>query len=188
MVTIKIIALLIRGLWALAEGVRLLVREPPRQRKDYDKHSANIWDLANGLELIGIVFGFVGIGRIQTSSNLIAYFGLGALICGIAIRWSAILTLGKYFTGKVSIQPDHQLIRKGLYKYVRHPSYTGLLLAHAGLGLSLSNWISLAFSVVPFLIAAWYRMRVEEAALQDTFGVAYIDYSKRSKRLIPKLY
>ena len=188
MVIIGIIAIIIRGLWALGEGVRFLVREPPRQRKDYDKHSVHLWDLANGLELIGIVFGFVGIGRIQTSTNLIAWFGLGALICGIAIRWSAIHTLGKYFTGRVSIQPDHQLIRGGLYKYVRHPSYSGLLLAHAGLGLSLSNWFSLGFSVVPFLIAAGYRMRVEEAALQDTFGVAYLDYSKRVKRLVPKLY
>jgi len=71
---------------------------------------------------------------------------------------------------------------------VRHPSYTGALLAHLGLGLSFANWFSLAFSVIPFVIAAWYRMRVEDAALQTAFGAEYLDYSKRAKRLIPKLY
>jgi protein-S-isoprenylcysteine O-methyltransferase Ste14 len=187
MTVTAIVATLIRLIWALFEWLRLQ-REPQRGTTEHDKHSARVWDVAIGLEVIGMVLGLVGVGRIQTSTNLIGYFGLVALVGGIAIRWSAIYTLGKYFTGKVRIQSDHQLVRVGLYKYVRHPAYSGSLLAHLGLGLSFGNWFTLGFSVIPFVVAVWYRMRVEDAALQKAFGVAYLDYSKQAKRLIPKLY
>jgi protein-S-isoprenylcysteine O-methyltransferase Ste14 len=196
MTTVVIAAIIIRIIWAMLEtrviwasfeGVRLR-QQPQPQTNDYDKCSIRLWDLANILEPIGIVFWWFGIGRMPTTSALIGYLGLVLLISGIAIRQSARHTLGKFFTGRVSIQSDHQLIRTGLYKYVRHPSYSGALLAHLGLGLSFQNWFSLAFSVAPFAIAAWYRMRVEDEALQQAFGVAYRDYSKQAKRLIPKLY
>ncbi len=187
MTVTAILATVIRLIWGLFEWLRL-VREPRLGKNLHDKHSARLWDVATVLEVGGIVLGFVGVGRLQTSSNLIGYFGLGALILGIAIRWWAILTLGKFFTGKVTIQSDHQLVRTGVYKYVRHPAYTGALLAHLGLGLSFVNWFTLGLSVIPFVIAVWYRMRVEDEALQKAFGVAYLDYSKQAKRLIPKLY
>jgi len=187
MTVTAIAATCIRVIWALFEWLRLL-GEPQLGSTPFDKHSARLWDVAIGLEVIGMLFGLAGVGRIQTSTNLIGYFGLGVMIVGIAIRWAAILTLGKFFTGKVTIQSDHQLVRGGLYRYVRHPAYSGSLLAHLGLGLSFTNWFSLGFSVIPFAIAVWYRMRVEDKALRAAFGVAYVDYSKQAKRLIPKLY
>jgi len=110
------------------------------------------------------------------------------LLLGLALRWTAVYTLGKYFTGIVVIKSDHQLVRRGLYNHLRHPAYTGALLAHLGLGLSFSNWISLVLSSVPFLVAAFYRMRVEERALADAFGAEYVAYCQDSKRLIPWLY
>ncbi|MCA1638381.1 MAG: isoprenylcysteine carboxylmethyltransferase family protein, partial [Acidobacteria bacterium] len=67
-------------------------------------------------------------------------FGLLSLLAGIIIRWTAIYSLGKYFTVTVLIKTDHRLIRSGLYKHLRHPAYAGTLLAHLGLGLSFSNW------------------------------------------------
>ena len=104
------------------------------------------------------------------------------------IQFWSIYTLGKYFIGAVLIKNDHRLIRSGLYKHLRHPAYTGGLLAHLGLGLSFSNWISLGLSLIPFSVAALYRMHVEEQALKEAFGEAYISYSRGTKRLIPKLY
>jgi len=64
----------------------------------------------------------------------------------------------------------------------------GALLAHLGLGLSFSNWFALGFSTIPYFLAAAYRMRVEEQALREAFGVEYLEYSKTVKRPIPKLY
>jgi protein-S-isoprenylcysteine O-methyltransferase Ste14 len=184
---IPILAVIICCFWLSLE---LLFRRRCRIKpaKDWDRHSAKVWDAAHLLEPIGLILGFIGIGQIITASNLIRPIGLALLITGIIIRLSAIRTLGKYFTGTVLIHDDHQLIRSGLYKHIRHPAYTGVLVAHLGLGLSFSNWFSLALSSVPYLVAAFYRMHVEDQALHDAFGQHYLQYSATTKRLIPKLY
>lgn len=184
---IPLLATLIRGAWVIIE-VPYLRRFKVKPRKDWDKRSAQIWDFANAIELIGMILGFTGFGKFHTGSNLIAPIGLSLLVTGLAIRWTAIYTLGKYFTGTVVIKEDHLLIRTGLYKHLRHPAYTGALIAHLGLGLSFSNWFSLALSVVPYLVAVMYRIHVEEQALREAFGEEYGDYSRATKRLIPKLY
>jgi protein-S-isoprenylcysteine O-methyltransferase Ste14 len=135
-----------------------------------------------------MILGFAGIGRIHTSGNFIGISGITLLLAGIAFRWAAIYNLGEYFTGTVLIKGGHRLVRTGLYKRLRHPAYTGALVAHLGLGLSFSNWFSLALSVVPYFAAAMYRIRVEEQALIEAFGEEYITYARNTKRLIPKVY
>jgi protein-S-isoprenylcysteine O-methyltransferase Ste14 len=184
---IPILATLLRAVWIIIE-VPYLSRFKVKPRRDWDKRSALIWDLANAIEPIGMLLGFIQLGRIHTGRSLIAPMGLSLLIAGIAIRWTAIYTLGKYFTGTVLIKDDHHLIQTGVYKHLRHPAYTGAMIAHLGLGLSFSNWFSLALGVVPFLVAVMYRIHVEEQALREAFGEEYRDYSKGTKRLIPKLY
>ena len=174
-------------MWVLLE-YPFLRRYRIKPARDWDKHSAKLWDAANLIEPVGMILGFTSIGRIQTGTTLIGTLGLTLLISGIAIRWLAIRTLGKYFTLTVVIKNDHKLIKAGLYKHLRHPAYTGALLAHLGLGLSFSNWFSLALSTIPYFLAALYRMRVEEQAMAEAFGSEYIDYSRTAKRLIPKLY
>jgi protein-S-isoprenylcysteine O-methyltransferase Ste14 len=165
-----------------------LLRYRVKPARDWDKHSAKLWDIANLIEPVGMVLGFTNIGRIQTGRYVIGSLGLLFLVAGITIRWTAVYTLGKYFTGTVLIKTDHRLIRTGLYKHVRHPAYAGALLAHLGIGLSFSNWFTLGFSSIPYFVAALYRMRVEEDALADAFGSEYLNYAKTAKRLIPRLY
>ena len=184
---IPITAFIIRLVW-LAFEFSFSRRSRITPAKDWDKNSARLWDFANLLEPTGLVLGFIGIGQIAVGSNLIRPIGLTFLIAGIVIRFSAINTLGQFFTSTVVIKDDHQLIRSGLYKNIRHPAYTGSLLAHLGLGLSFSNWLSLGFSTVPFVIAALYRIHVEERALHAAFGKQYLQYSSTTKRLIPGLY
>src|SRR5438128_10591684 len=185
--TIPILATVIRLLWILFE-YPYLRRHRIKPAKDWDRHSAKLWDVANLIEPIGMLLGFTGIGRIQTATNIIGLFGLTLLVAGIIIRATAVWTLGKYFTSTVLIKNDHRLIRTGLYRHLRHPAYAGALLAHLGLGLSFSNWFSLGFSSIPYFVAALYRMRVDERALEEAFGSEYLDYSKMTKRLLPRLY
>jgi protein-S-isoprenylcysteine O-methyltransferase Ste14 len=126
---IQLLATLIRAVWVSIE-VPYVRRFMVRPRKDWDKHSALLWDIANALEPIGMILGFTNVGRISTGSSLLASLGPSLLVAGIAVRWTAIHTLGKYFTSTVVIKNDHRLIRAGLYKYLRHPAYTGALVAH----------------------------------------------------------
>ena len=111
-----------------------------------------------------------------------------AMLVALAIRWTAIFTLGKSFSSNVAIQDSQQITRAGLYRFVRHPSYLGLLLVFLAIGLHSRNWISLGVVIVPTTAALLYRIHVEEAALAKAFGEVYVAYSKATKRLVPGVY
>jgi len=110
------------------------------------------------------------------------------LIAGLAIRWTAILSLGKAFSANVAILESQTVYRSGLYRLVRHPSYTGLLLAFVAVALHERNWLAAAIVLVPTTAALHYRIHIEEAALHTAFGAQYEAYSKTTKRLIPGIY
>jgi protein-S-isoprenylcysteine O-methyltransferase Ste14 len=110
------------------------------------------------------------------------------LLAGIGIRATAILSLGKAFSSNVAIRSNQKIYRGGLYRYLRHPAYTGSLLAFLGLGIELRNWIGFCVLVVPITAAFLYRIHVEEIALNEAFGAEYAAYSQQTKRLIPGIY
>lgn len=114
--------------------------------------------------------------------------GAALFVAGLAFRWYAIFYLGRFFTVNVAIASDHRLIDGGPYRYVRHPSYSGALVAFLGLGLCLGNWLSIAVVAVPIYLVFLWRMRVEEAALLQGLGDQYRAYMDRTKRLIPCVY
>jgi|ERR1039458_2264062 protein-S-isoprenylcysteine O-methyltransferase Ste14 len=114
--------------------------------------------------------------------------GLVLLILGVAIRLTAILTLGTTFSTNVAIHPAQTLRTTGLYKWVRHPSYTGMLVIFTAIGLHERNWISLAVVLILPTAALLYRIHVEEMALTEAFGNQYPEYCKTTKRLIPGVY
>lgn len=107
------------------------------------------------------------------------------IVGGSALRLSAIHTLGASFATEVSVRPSQQLVLTGVYRYVRHPSETGLLLVTLGAGVLagsvgvLAIWCGL---LVP-LVAA--RIRLEEGCLHAAFGRRYDRYAHRVRRLIP---
>ena len=114
--------------------------------------------------------------------------GAAIFLVGLALRWYAIVYLGRFFTVNVAIASDHRLIDSGPYRFIRHPSYTGALMAFLGLGLTLGNWVSLALLLAPTLMVFQRRMDVEEGALLQAFGPRYQDYMRRNKRLLPGIY
>lgn len=114
--------------------------------------------------------------------------GLILFVFGLIIRWVAIIQLGRFFTVNVAIAKDHQLVTRGLYGYVRHPSYSGTLLTFFGFALCLVNWLSFAVIFVPVTIAFCWRMKVEEVALTEAFGDRYRNYTSSTARIVPRLY
>ena len=114
--------------------------------------------------------------------------GIIIYIAGFLIRWTAVYQLGKMFTVDVAIANEHILKTNGLYKVVRHPSYLGLILIIAGLGLCLNSWLSFIIMFVPTFIAISYRITVEEKALTEEFGDQYTHYKGNVKKLIPGIF
>jgi len=110
------------------------------------------------------------------------------LVLGLAIRWAAILSLGKSFSANVAIQLSQTVYRSGLYRWVRHPSYLGMLVIFLAIGIHSRNWIGLFVVLIPTTLALLYRIHVEEIALNQAFGEAYSAYSKTTRRLLPFLY
>ena len=113
---------------------------------------------------------------------------LAILIAGFLLRLSAILSLGRAFSVNVAIRSEQRVRKTGLYRWMRHPSYTGMLLMFLAVGLVERDWISLAIMLVIPTGALLYRIHVEEIALREHFGVEYIGYSEKTKRLIPGVY
>jgi len=114
--------------------------------------------------------------------------GIVMVIAGIAIRWTAILSLGKAFSPNVAIRSNQTIYRNGLYHFVRHPAYSGSLLSFLGLGIHEGNWIAGIAVIAPITAAFLYRIHVEEVALNEAFGAQYASYSQQTKRLIPGIY
>jgi protein-S-isoprenylcysteine O-methyltransferase Ste14 len=107
---------------------------------------------------------------------------------GLILRWWAIITLGRFFTVDVTIEQDHELVERGPFRLVRHPSYTGVLLAFFGWTLTLRNWAAILVVLVPIFAAFVHRMNVEEEALTGALGPKYVAYMSRTKRLLPGIY
>lgn len=114
-----------------------------------------------------------------------AWLCLIFLWCGIATRFWSFRTLGRYFTFTVQTSTDQPVVTEGPYRFVRHPGYTGILLAVIGLGFLFGNWVSVASILVAVTAGLVYRIRVEERALLQTLGARYRDFAATRKRLVP---
>jgi protein-S-isoprenylcysteine O-methyltransferase Ste14 len=114
--------------------------------------------------------------------------GVALVIAGAAFRIWSILTLGRLFTFVVTVQRDHQLVDRGPYRILRHPSYTGGLIGLAGAGIALDNWLSVAALLLIPLVGVLVRIPVEEARLVQGLGHRYREYASKTWRLVPHLW
>jgi protein-S-isoprenylcysteine O-methyltransferase Ste14 len=85
----------------------------------------------------------------------------------------------------VQVEPGQEVVERGAYRWVRHPSYTAAMLLFIGIGLALGNWTSLAVTTVLPALGYANRVRAEERALVDTVGPPYVAYMARTRRFIP---
>lgn len=117
-------------------------------------------------------------------------FAGGAVIgwLGLLLRWWSFASLGQYFTVVVKTSADQPVVERGPYRVLRHPGYTGLLLAMAGGGVMFGNWVSAVGAVGVVLIALIYRLRIEERALSAALGERYREFAAGRARLIPYVW
>jgi protein-S-isoprenylcysteine O-methyltransferase len=133
---------------------------------------------------IALSFGYGGVGQLP---GWVFYLGIFLMLLGIVVRQWAIAVLGRFFSLNVRIVEDHQVVDKGPYRWVRHPSYTGVLITFIGLSLAVQSLGALLVLLAVFTVSFGYRMRVEEKTLLSELGDNYASYMKKAKRIIPYL-
>jgi protein-S-isoprenylcysteine O-methyltransferase Ste14 len=112
--------------------------------------------------------------------------GLALTAIGIAIAIWARLSLGSNWSGMVTLKTDHVLVRKGLYRWIRHPIYTGILLGMVGSAIvrgHLRCWLGVALVLAAF----YFKARREERFLREEFGAGFEEHSRQTGMFLPKL-
>lgn len=120
--------------------------------------------------------------------SLWVVLGAVALASGTFLRVWAIRVLGTAFTGMVRTEADQPLLRAGPYRWLRHPSYSGMLLAFLGQAAMFQSWAGLGLTVGAMIPVYLYRIRKEETALSRHFGERYVAYRAESWALVPFLF
>jgi protein-S-isoprenylcysteine O-methyltransferase Ste14 len=120
----------------------------------------------------------------------VLWVAVGLIIAwaGMLLRLWAVLTLGRLFTTTVVVRAEQTVVTGGPYRFVRHPSYLGVLILLCGLGLALGDLAGAVATVVLPTMGLLWRIKVEEAALRSELGDRYIEYCKGHARLIPGIW
>jgi protein-S-isoprenylcysteine O-methyltransferase Ste14 len=174
--------------WALLE-VSLRVREGAqgKGRRARDRGTRVLIAISLGAAIGAALAASVAASSLWMPGAL-RVAGIGVMWLGLGLRVWSVVTLGGAFRTTVEVDPGQAVVVGGPYKWIRHPSYAGLLLILAGFGLALGNWLSLAACLVIPLPALLRRIHVEEAELNRVLGDAYCAYQANTARLIPGLW
>jgi protein-S-isoprenylcysteine O-methyltransferase Ste14 len=151
----------------------------------------NRWVLG-AFALIGLMLGYAPalsdrLDLFVVGGAATRWVGVLLYAVGGALRIAPVFALGERFSGLVAIQCDHELVTDGLYRYIRNPSYLGLLIGTLGWALAFRSIIGILLTVL-LVVPLVARMQGEEALLGERFGEAYAAYRARSWRLIPWVY
>jgi protein-S-isoprenylcysteine O-methyltransferase Ste14 len=175
-------------LWLCFTIYFLTKYRPVSVRRNY---SISVFSLERLALLLGVPllffprthFGLLTI-RIHASYSL-ALAGFILVIAGLAFSAWARDILGRNWSGRVIIQDGHQLITEGPYAYVRHPLYTGLIVAMVGMALLMAD-VGAALGFVFALCFILFKAAREERLLETEFGPAYATYRQRTGSLLPR--
>ena len=140
-----------------------------------------------GVSAVGIfvIAGVLRGGGLAVHSVILAAIGALLFACGIALAVWARLHLGRNWGMPMTQRAEPELVTSGPYRFVRHPIYSGLLVAMLGTAL-VDNLLGLI--VVAVLVAYfYYSATAEERNLAAAFPAAYPAYKSRTKTLIPFL-
>ncbi len=177
------------GLFAVGEGVMRVRSRVNRQGTASEPWSQVIVavSIVGGL-LGGLGAASVGSADLRAGRWPVFVMGLVLMALGIFVRQWSILTLGRFFTGDVRVSAQQPVIDSGPYRWVRHPSYSGLIIFFIGFALALTNFISLAILAIVPTIGLLARIHFEERALVASLGEPYRRYAATHKRLIPRVW
>ena len=156
---LTVLMLVMYGTWILAE-FRITTSEASKDTSR-DRHTCETYAIARSLTVLA-AFGFA---PLWSSVGVWLPVGLALFIGGVVLRSWAIFTLGRSYSHRVRTPADSAIVSCGPYRHLRHPAYSGMLLAHVGLAVLFYNWFVLVALLAVFLPALVRRIRVEEQHL-----------------------
>ena len=125
-------------------------------------------------------------GNFVSGTHLTEAIGLSLCYLGLLIAcWSRYL-LGKNWSVSVQKKEEHELIKNGTYRLIRHPIYSGLILMFLGNAIIVGRWRGLIGVLIVF-ISFWFKLKKEEKWMTDLFGNKYLEYILNTKALVPWL-
>ncbi len=125
------------------------------------------------------------VNNIAMLPNWFIYPGIILIAIGILVRQWPMFTFGCFFTLNIGVQKDQKVVDHGPYRFIRHPSYLGMSLTIIGIGMALQSWGGILARSIIYSLAIGYRIHVEEKLLVSELGDDYIQYMKKTRRLIP---
>ena len=114
--------------------------------------------------------------------------GVGLVLLGSILFVWARRTLGRHYSGHISVKKEQELVQSGPYRIIRHPAYAGYLIMALGLAMGYSSLLGLVSILFILLPAVVYRIRVEDRLLAEHFGTQFEKYTRKTKRLIPGVW
>jgi protein-S-isoprenylcysteine O-methyltransferase Ste14 len=150
------------------------------------------WSRSIHVGLVNIAQLFVllpitGLGRLYPGYASVMVAGITVQVAGTALAIWARVHLGKHWSGKIAIKVDHELVKTGPYRRLRHPIYTGLLAMYLGAAIVTGERLGV-LGVAIAIFAYWRKIQLEEAAIAVAFGKEYADYLQSTWALVPGLY
>ena len=109
------------------------------------------------------------------------------LACAVLLSWTGVAALGRHWRIDAGLNPDHQLVRSGPYRFVRHPIYASMLCLFLGTGLIVTPWYVLVPAIAIFLVGIEIRVRIEDALLASQFGDDFSAYKRNVPAYVPWL-
>lgn len=187
MLTLRAIAIAALIVWMVVDGA-VVFRRKTGKAENHDRYSLAVVAIGNLAGWLGAIWlAFSPYGAIHPALPF-QIAGFAVMAIGITVRFTAIAQLGRFHTPNVAVLADHEVMERGLYRHIRHPSYLGAMIGFLGFGFALGNWLSLLVVVVLNVAAYLIRIREEEAALTAGLGERYASYCRRTARLIPRIY
>jgi len=170
--------------WVIVE-YRIMVKQDKRPSKK-DIRAIILFSILTLVFAVLSIFIFENkLGNMKSHFNLFFWIGIFTIFIGIVIRQYSMYIMGSSYVATLQVQEKPTLIKKGPFKVVRHPCYTGFMISLWGLGISLLNWdffiLTVIFSASIFLI----QIGIEEKELEKFFGDEYVKYKKKTKKLLP---
>jgi len=169
--------------WAMARDVKATVR-----RESMASRLMHIVPLGMAVLLLWVRHAPVAVLglRFIPQSASIPCFWAGALLtlAGLLFSVWARVYLGRNWSGTVTLKQGHELVTTGPYGIVRHPIYTGVLLAFVGSALARGDFAGV-LAVALVAGSFWRKLRMEERWMREVFGEQYVTYSMRVAALVP---